>query len=134
MQLRTYVVWIPMLDADEASEVPAAATNIALSPQYFDGEKKLGSELAKTLAIEEPLWDAFFFYPPGAQLAGFDVAIAQAGGVVVGTPNSFPPQADQSRLLESLRGKAVVLGEQDNFEAILTQVTESFVSRHRTGR
>ena len=134
MQLRTYVVWIPMLDADEASEVPAVATNVTLSPQYFDGEKRLGTELAKSLAIDEALWDAFFFYPPGAQLASFEVAIAQTGGVVVGTPNSLPPQPDQSRLVPELRGKAVVIGEQDNFEAILQQVGDAFVSRHRTGR
>jgi hypothetical protein len=134
VQLRTYVVWIPMLDADEASEVPAVATNVALSPQYFDGEKKLGTELAKGLAVDEPLWDAFFFYPPGAPLAGFEAAIVQTNGVVVGTPNTLPPHADQSKLARELRGKAVVIGEQDNFEAILQQVTESFLSRHRTGR
>ena len=134
MQLRTYVVWIPMLDADEGSEVPFVATNVAVSPQYFDGEKRLGAELAQAIGVADPLWDAFFFYPPNAPLAGFDSAIVQTNAVVVGTPNSLPAQPDQSKLPVELRGKAVVIGEQDNIEAILQQAAESFVSRHRTGR
>ena len=123
-----------MLDADEASEVPFVATNVGVSPQYFDGEKKLGSELAHAVGVDEPLWDAFFFYPPNAQLPSFEVAIAQTNAVVVGTPNSLPATPDQSRLPAELRGKAVVIGEQDNIEGILQQVGASFVSRHRTGR
>ena len=135
LQLRTYVVWIPMLDADEASEVPAVATNVAVSPQYFDGEKRLGSELAATIGFDEPLWDAFFFYPPNAQLAKFDVAIMQEGGIVAGTPNSgVPPLPDQSRLVPALRDKVAIIGEQDNFEVILKQATDAFMARHRTGR
>lgn len=125
-----------MLDADEGSEVPSAATNIAVTPQYFDGQKRVGDQLAKVFGVSEPVWDAFFFYPPGAKWTDHgmplpELAIAQEGGVVVGTPGSLPALADQSRLVPALRGKAVVIGEQENFEAILQQVAGAFVERHR---
>jgi hypothetical protein len=136
VQIRTYVVWIPILDADEVSEVPSASTNIAITPQYFDGQKRLGDQLAKSFDVEQPVWDSFFFYPPGvtwtdAGLPLPEVAIAQEGGVVVGTPGSLPPLPDQSRLVPALKGKAVVIGEQENFEAILEQIARAFVARHR---
>ena len=76
------------------------------------------------------------FYPPGAKwgergLPRPELAIAQDGGVVVGMLDTLPPQADQSRLLPEFRGKAVVVGEQANFEALLKQVADKFVARKR---
>jgi len=125
-----------MLDADEASEVPSVATNVAVTPQYFDGHKRLGEQLARSFGVEQPIWDSFFFYAPGVRwtetgLPLPEVGIAQEGGVVVGTPGSLPPQQDQSRLVPALKGKAVVIGEQENFEAILEQIARAFVARHR---
>jgi hypothetical protein len=136
LQIRTYVVWIPMLDADEASEVPSVATNIAITPQYFDGEKRLGHQLAKAMDVDQPIWDSFFFYAPGATwtetgLPLPEVGIAQDNGVVIGTPGSLPPLPDQSRLGPGLKGKAIVIGEQENFEAILEQIARAFAARHR---
>jgi hypothetical protein len=129
-------VWIPILDADEGSEVPVASTNVGVTPQYFDGEKRLGDQLARTFGVVQPVWDAFFFYPPGAKwsdrgLPPPELAIAQEGGVVVGTPGSMPPLPDQSRLVPELKGKAIVIGEQADFEAILEQLATAFAARHR---
>jgi len=137
--IRTYIVWIPILDADEGSEVPHASANVRVSPQYFDGEKKIGDSLARAFGRTQPVWDSFFFYPPGAAwtdqgLPIPELAIAQEGGVVVGTTGSLAPLADQSRLVPELRGKAIVIGEMDHFEAILRQIAEPFAARHRSAR
>lgn len=123
-----------MLDADEATEVPHASANVGVTPQYFDGAMKLGLDLAHAMGTTTPVWDAYLFYPPGAKWTDHglpvpDLAIAQQGGVVVGTPGTLPAQPDQSRLVPELRGKAVVIGEQDRFEAMLRQVAETFAQR-----
>jgi hypothetical protein len=128
-----------MLDADEGSEVPSASTNVRISPQYFDGEKRVANGLARAVGVDQPVWDAFYFYPPGATwteqgLPMPELSIAQDNGVVVGSSGSLPALADQSRLPQELRGKAVVIGEQHDFELILKQVAEPFAARHRTPR
>jgi hypothetical protein len=133
--MRTYVVWIPMLDRDELSEVPAATTSVGVSPQYFDGNMLIGRGLGRSAGLpNESVWDVFMFYPAGVTsidgLLPFpDYLIAQQGGVVVGTPSSLPPTADQSRLPRELRGKVHVIGEQKNFEAILQQAATTFVAK-----
>lgn len=128
-----------MLDADEGSEVPAASANVGVSPQYFDGQQRLGDQLAATLGIPSTVWDAYLFYPPGVTstdrgLPAPALAIAQQGGVVVGTPGTLPAIADQARLLPELRGKAVVIGEQAHFEDLLRRVAAPFAARHRARR
>jgi hypothetical protein len=125
-----------MLDVDEGSEVPSASTNVRVSPQYFDGEKRVADGLAHAIGVDQPVWDAFYFYPPGATWTEHglplpEVAIAQDNGVVVGSLDSLPALPDQSRLPLELRGKAVVIGEQKDFETILKQVAEPFAARHR---
>lgn len=134
--VRTYVVWIPMLDKDEASEVPYASSHVAVSPQYFDGEKRVGDGLARSFRTADPVWDAFLFYPPGARwgehgLPMPEAAIVQTNAVVVGTPGTLPAVADQSKLPPDFAGRAAVIGEQSNIEGILKQVSEAFVARHR---
>lgn len=133
LKLPAFVVWIPILDRDEGSSVPSASTNIGVSPQFFDGEMRVGASLAKAFALEQPVWDSFFFYAPDAAFAADGlpmptIALAQEGGVVIGT-TGLPPQADQSRLPAELAGKAVVVGEQVDFEAILRRTAKSFVER-----
>ena len=127
-----------MLDRDEAESVPHASTNVRLSPQYFDGEKLVGTGLAQTFGWTTPVWDTFLFYPPGAVwtdhgLPAPERAIAQQGGVVVGMVDTLPATPDQSRLLPELRGKAVVVGEQRDFPDLLRSVAEPFAARHRRG-
>ena len=56
--------------------------------------------------------------------------LAQAGGVVVGTKGTLPPIGDQSRLPKTMIGRADVVGEQANLEAVLTQVAEPFAKRY----
>jgi hypothetical protein len=130
------MVWIPMLDADEGSEVPAASRSIAVTPQYFDGEKRLGSALAAAYGFDQPLWDVYLFYPPGAVWTDDkpplpEAMIAQAGGVIVATPGVLPAIADQSRLLPELVGKVVVVAaSQAEFPAILERVAAPFAARH----
>ena len=120
-----------MLDKDEGTEVPSASTNVGVTPQYFDGTKLLGDGLSRTSGISDTVWDVYMFYPAGTTWTTPDMpfpelAIAQQGGVVVGTNNSLPPVADQSRLLPELRGKLTVIGAQANFETLLQQVAETF--------
>jgi hypothetical protein len=126
-------VWIPILDRDEGSSVPSASTHIGVSPQYFDGEMKVGASLAKAFALDQPVWDSFFFYSPDAVFAADGLpmpalALAQEGGVVIGTTD-LPAQADQSRLPPALAGKAVVVGEQTDFEAILRRTAKAFAAK-----
>jgi hypothetical protein len=136
LHIRTYVVWIPMLDADEGSEVPSASTNVATSPQYFDGTKLVGDSLAKTLGTSTTVWDVYLFYPPGATwpdqgLAMPELWIAQMVGVVLGAPSASPALPDQSQLPPELRGKAVVIGSQDHFEQLLDRAAQKFVRTPR---
>lgn len=113
--------------------MPSASTHIGVSPQYFDGEMKVGASLAKAFALDQPVWDSFFFYSPDAVFAADGLpmpalALAQEGGVVIGTTD-LPAQADQSRLPPALAGKAVVVGEQTDFEAILRRTAKAFAAK-----
>ncbi len=132
--LRTYVVWIPMLDRDEGSEVPDVSRLLGVTPQYFDGEKRVGAAIARSFGLTEPVWDAFLFYPPGAiwgpEIAAPEVAVAQVAGVVVGTPGTLPAVADQARLPPELAGKAAVIGAQPEIKQILRVVAAGFAARH----
>ncbi|MDQ3364431.1 MAG: hypothetical protein M3680_03290 [Myxococcota bacterium] len=132
--LRTYVVWIPMLDRDEGSEVPAVSRTLRVTPQYFDGEKRVGAAIARSLSLTEPVWDAFLFYPPGAtwgaEIAPPELAVAQVAGVVVGTPGTLPAVADQARLPSELVGTAAVIGAQSDIKRILQVVASGFAARH----
>lgn len=133
--MRTYVVWIPAIDRDEGGNVPAASKHVGVSPQYFDGEKLVGMGLAKVAGLQEPVWDAFFFYPPGARwtpdgLPPSAVAIAQVGGIVAGPPGTLPAAADQSKLPAELRGKLVVIGEQADFPTLLERVAKPFAAKY----
>jgi hypothetical protein len=127
-----------MLDGDE---LPAAIDESAKFrdlpvPQFWDGAQKLGKEVARSVGAPEwTAWDVYLFYPPGVEwtdqgLPAPEAALAQAGGVVVGTPGSLPPTADQSRLPKRMRGSAVVVGEQPDLENLLAKVSADFAKRH----
>jgi hypothetical protein len=136
LKIRTYVVWIPMLDADEASEVPAASKSIGVSPQYFDGAMTIGNGVGRDGGLTETVWDVFMFYPAGVTsnangLPFPETMIAQQGGVVAGTPGTLPALPDQSRMPRELRGKVVVVGDQKNFEDLLRRAGENFLAKKR---
>lgn len=125
-----------------AADGPAAAAEAAVQyrqipvPQLWDGSKKLGSEVARSIGAPEwTAWDIYLFYAPGAEwtdqgLPAPEAALAQAGGVVVGTKGTLPPAGDPSFLPKPLAGRVDVVGEQKNLEALLLRVAESFAARH----
>ena len=127
-----------MLDADElptAGSASARFRDLAV-PQFWDGEQKLGKEVARSVGAPKwTAWDIYLFYAPGAEwteqgLPAPEAALAQAGGVVVGTSGTMPPLADQSRLPKNMRGHAEVVGEQANLEELLKRVAEPFAKRY----
>jgi hypothetical protein len=86
-----------MLDADElpsALTASAAFRDVAV-PQFWDGGKLFGDEVARSLGASGwTAWDIYLFYPPGAEWtdAGIpapEAALAQAGGVLVGSKGRY---------------------------------------------
>jgi hypothetical protein len=127
-----------MLDADElpaADEASLRFRDLAV-PQFWDGSRSFGKEVARSVGADEwTAWDIYLFYAPGAEwvdagLPAPAAALAQAGGVVVGTKGTLPPAGDQTRLPKRMRGRADVVGEQSNFEALLARVAEPFARRY----
>lgn len=135
-RVRPYVVWIPMLDEDEGKEVPHASTNVRLSPQYFDGQMRLGSDVAHALGLPQPVYDIYLFFGPEAEWTTTapvpELAIGQLDGVVVATPGALPALTDQSKLLPELDGHMVVVAASQGaaFPALLEQVSVAFAMRH----
>jgi hypothetical protein len=135
------VVWIPMLDGDELRAAGEASERFRdlPGPQFWDGETKLGTEVARSIGASGwTAWDIYLFYPPGAEWTDLglpppEAALAQAGGVVVGTKGTLPPVADQARLPKRMSGSADVVGEQANLEALLAQVAEPLARRYAAG-
>ena len=131
-----------MLDGDELAAAVAASERFRNPPvsQFWDGDAKLGKEVARSVGAPGwTAWDIYLFYPPGAEwtdqgLPAPDAALAQAGGVVVGTKGTLPPAGDQSRLPKRMTGQADVVGEQANIEALLTQVAEPLAKRYAEAR
>lgn len=125
-----------MLDADERAEADDASRSLPGAVQFWDGDKLLGHEVARSLdAAPWTAWDIYLFYPPGAAttdrgLAPPEAALAQVGGVVVGMPGTLPALPDQSRLPPKLAGRAVVVGEQADLEALLARAATAFAARH----
>src|SRR5262245_14762541 len=130
----TIVVWIPMLDGDELPAAKDAAARFADRPipQFWDGERRLGNEVAKSVrASPWGAWDIYLFYPPGAEWtdAGLpppEALLAQGFGAVIASPGTLPPSGDQSRLPAKFRDRAVIVGEQANLEALLAKVANEF--------
>jgi hypothetical protein len=131
-----------MLDGDELPGAVEASARFhgRPVPQFWDGAKKLGHEVGRSIGAPEwTAWDVYLFYPPGAEwtedgLPPPAVALAQAGGVVVGTRGTLPPAGDQSRVPKRMIGRVDVVGEQSNLEALLRQVAEPFARRYPPGK
>jgi hypothetical protein len=130
--MRAIVAWIPMLEGDEP---PRDGDRFAGIPQFWDGEQRLGREVARSFGASSWVaWDVYLFYAPGAEwtergLPPADAAIAQAGGVVVGMNGTLPPLADQSGLPHKLDGRAVVVGAQTDLDALLAKAAETFAAK-----
>ena len=65
--LRVYVGWIPMLPGDANPEVADLLVD-ERAKHYWDGDRKLGREVASVLGNNErsPAWDVFLVYGPDA--------------------------------------------------------------------
>jgi hypothetical protein len=136
--LAAMVVWIPMLDADElpsAQEASARFCGLGV-PQFWDGSKRLGAEVARSLGVADwTAWDIYLFYPPGVEwndkgLPPPEAALVQAHGVVVGSKGALPPVGDQAALPEGMQGRADVVGEQRDIAMLLARVAEPFAQRY----
>ena len=131
-----------MLDGDELPAAVEASVRFhgRPVPQFWDGAKKLGQEVGRSIGAPEwTAWDVYLFYPPGAEwtedgLPPPAAALAQAGGVVVGTRGTLPPAGDQSRVPKRMLGRVDVVGEQSNLEDLLRQVAEPFARRYPPGK
>jgi hypothetical protein len=122
-----------MLDADERPAVDDAARAIALPRQFWDGQKRLGLAVAASLGLDRPAWDIYMFFAPDATWGAGGPprplkVLAQAGGVVVASPGTLPPAADQAALPPRLAGRAIVVGEQHDLPALLARVAASVVA------
>ena len=135
---RTLVVWIPMLDGDELPAAKQESARFADRPirQFWDGEQRLGKEVARSLGNPHLVaWDIYLFYPPGAEwtdagLPAPEAMLAQAMGGVVATPGLLPAAADQSTVPAKSRDRIVVVGEQVNLEALLGKAVAEVAKRH----
>ena len=127
-----------MLDGDELPLAEKASARFVDRgvPQFWDGSKLLGKDVARSLGAPDwTAWDIYLFYAPGAEwtnqgLPAPEAAIAQAGDAVIATKGTLPATADQARVPKRLVGHADVVGEQPDLEALLARVAEPFAKRY----
>jgi hypothetical protein len=114
-----------MLPGDDRVAADTASTALDTQPQFWDGDGKLGAEVARSVGIDGWVaWDIYLFYPPGARwddhLPAPSVAIAQAKGVVIATKGALPA-VDSDALPARWRDRADVVGEQTDLEQLLAR-------------
>ncbi len=127
-----------MLDGDELPEAERAADAMRDRPvtQFWDGDKKYGTEVARSLGVDGWIaWDVYLFYPPGAQWtdAGMprpEAVLAQAGGVVVASKGVLPPVELDDELPAGIKPKVDIVGKQSDIDAILARVASPFAKRY----
>lgn len=73
-RLRGFVVWLPMLASDSESAAGAQAGRFvdARVAQQWDGERRSGKSVAKTLRLKGNAWDVYMLYAPGVKWTGED--------------------------------------------------------------
>jgi hypothetical protein len=127
------VVWIPMQPADDRAAAEAMTSVYAGTaiPQFWDGDKRLGAEVSRSLGIDPShiSWDIYLFYAPDAEWTDAGLppptkVIAQAANAVIGSPSSLPARGDQSRIPTWVQGRAVVVGEQRELGSLLGQLVD----------
>lgn len=67
--VRVYVVWVPMLQMDEAAAVPEAVKFLPdpRATHFWDDKGVLKESYAKVLQIKQPAWDVYFAYGKDAE-------------------------------------------------------------------
>lgn len=132
------VVWIPVLASDDLAAARRESERLVdpRAPQFWDGDRELGKEVARSLGASQwTAWDIYLFYPPGAEwtdrgLPPAEAALAPIAGVVVGSKGTLPPLADQSAVPELLRDRADAVGAQSDLDALLARVAAGVAQRH----
>jgi hypothetical protein len=127
-----------MLDNDElpAAQRASEAFRDRLLPQFWDGAQKLGHEIARSLGADGwAAWDIYLFYPPGVEWADKgmpapEVALVQAGGVVIGTKGALPAVQLEAHLPKRLRDRVDIVGPQSKIDSLLERVATPFAQRH----
>jgi hypothetical protein len=127
-----------MLDGDELPEAQAAADAMRDRPlaQFWDGDKKYGAEVARSLGLTGwTAWDIYLFYPPGAQwtdqgMPKPEAVLAQAGGVVVAMHGTLPAVELDNELPAEIKDKVDVVGKQSDIDALLASVATPFAARY----
>jgi hypothetical protein len=71
-QLRGFVVWLPMLSADDQreAELQAGTFTDARITQRWDGRRESGKQFSKTLRLNGAAWDVYLLYAPGVRWSG----------------------------------------------------------------
>ena len=128
--LRTFVVWIPMLGTDERTDAVAASAQFSGLSQFWDGDKLAGNEVGASLGSNRTAWDIYLFYPPGVtwtdHLPPPDTVLAQTQGMVVANKGKLPPLPDQSALSGKLAEAGEIVGSPDKLPALLGEVAQRF--------
>lgn len=67
--MRVYVVWVPMLEMDEAAAVSEAVKYLPdqRATHYWDGKGVLKDAYSKVLQIGQPAWDVYLAYGKEAE-------------------------------------------------------------------
>jgi hypothetical protein len=103
------------------------AAQFAGTPQFWDGQLKLGKEVAVSVGAPDwTAWDVYLLYPAGAHTTDGHLpppsgALAQMHGVVVATKGLLPAVPDQSALPADIANKVDVVGSQDDLEELLAR-------------
>jgi hypothetical protein len=127
-----------MLDNDErpSAEKAADAFRDRPIPQFWDGEQKLGSEIAHSLGADGwTAWDIYLFYPPGVEWGDSgmprpEAGLAQSGGVVIGTKGTLPAVDLEGHIPKKLREGVDVVGDQVEVEGLLARVATPFAQKY----
>lgn len=123
-----------MLGGDNADAARTASEAFRGLPQFYDSEATLGKALAHSLGADGwTAWDIYAVYPPTAewttdlpQPAG---VLAQAGGAVIASKGLLPAAAVDAHVPKALRDRADVVGEQDDLEHLLAQMTAAALAK-----
>lgn len=123
-------------DLAEARDSSRAFSDVSV-PQFWDGEKLFGLEVARSLGMEpdRAAWDIYLFYPPDAEWTDAGIpppagAIAQSMGHVVGAKGTLPPKGDQSDLPEWYQGRADIVGDPSELGELLSAIAVPFAKEH----
>ncbi len=127
-----------MLARDELPEAEKASEAFRDHPipEFWDGDKKYGNEVARSLGADGWVaWDIYLFYPPGVEwtdkgMPKPEAALAQAGGVVIATKGTLPAVQLEEHIPKRLRDGVDVVGPQSDIEDLLARVATPFAHRY----